>query len=302
MTQQSGHIHTPAECKKTSKLALTEQVEALRSKTQDQFAAWTIDGALSALATEKNPLRLNFFSTAMRILFEHIMDSRSPEDQVVNANWFKPERPNGKPTRWQRVMFAIQGGLSETFVKDELKVDLPPLRKRLLGAVDELSKHVHGRANTIIRDEKEQEAVAKETVEAMNEFLDALRECRDAVLKPMTEALDRAAINLLLSETILEIDELATHHSVDEIYVDDIIVQAIGADSMTYRVTGSLGVTLQWGSNSDLRRGDGAEVEQSFPFSCEFQLPLDDPWDLDLAELSYEVDTGSWRDMRASDE
>ena len=55
-------------------------------------------------------------------------------------------------------------------------------------------------------------------------------------------------------------------------------------------------------ANSDLRRGDGAEVEQSFPFSCEFQLPLDDPWDLDLAELSYEVDTGSWRDMRASDE
>lgn len=136
----------------------------------------------------------------------------------------------------------------------------------------------------------------------MGAFLEALHECREAVLKPIAEALDGAAIDALLSETILNVDELATHHSVDEIYVDNISVQTIGADSITYRVTGSLGVTLQWGSNSDIRRGDGAEAEQSFPFQCEFVIPLDDPWDLDLASLSYEVDTSKWRDAMASDE
>lgn len=286
----------------TNKRRLSKRVEALRSKTDDQFSEWAIDGALNALASAKNPLRLNFFSTAMRILFEHIMDTRSPEDEVGNANWFTCERKDGKPTRWQRVKFAIQGGLSETLVKRKLRIALPPLRKRLLDAVDELSKHVHGRENTIIRDVKEQDAVAEETIEAMNAFLDALHECREAVLKPIAEALDGAAIDALLSETILEIDELATHHSVDEIYIDDITVQKIGADSIKYRVTGSIGVRLQWGSDSDLRRGNGAETEQDFPFSCEFQLPLDDPWDLELASVSYDVDTSRWRDMIAPDE
>jgi len=176
------------------------------------------------------------------------------------------------------------------------------LRKRLLGAVDELSKHVHGREKTIIRDPSEQDTVVAQTVAAMGAFLDALHECRQAVLKPIAAALDRGAIDALLSETLLEVDELATDHSIDEIYVEDITVQTIGVDSITYRVSGEVGVRLQWSSNSDVRRGDGAEVEQSFPFQCEFELPLEDPWDLDLAELSYGVDTSKWRDAMAPDE
>ena len=109
-------------------------------------------------------------------------------------------------------------------------------------------------------------------------------------------------MDALLSETLLAVDEIATHHSVDEIYVDEVTVAAIGVDTITYVVTGSVEVTLQWGSNSDLRRGDGAETGQSFPFECEFRLPLDDPWNVDSAELSYVVDTSKWHDMMTPEE
>jgi hypothetical protein len=135
------------------KTTLSERVAALKLKTDNQFSVWAIEGALRALADNEKPLRLNFFSTGMRILFEHLMDTLSPEGEVVRASWFKPERDDGKPTRGQRIVFAIQGGLSETFVKEELKVDLPPLRKRLQTAFGELSKHVHGSEDTIIRDQ-----------------------------------------------------------------------------------------------------------------------------------------------------
>lgn len=137
---------------------------------------------------------------------------------------------------------------------------------------------------------------------AMEAFVDSLHACRNAVLAPIAEALDRAAVDALLSETLLAVDEIATHHSVDEIYVDEVTVAAIGVDTITYVVTGSVEVTLQWGSNSDLRRGDGAESGQSFPFECEFRLPLDDPWNLDSAELSYVVDTSKWHDMMTPEE
>jgi hypothetical protein len=279
-----------------SQTALNKDVTALRPKLIDQFSSWAVEGALRALADNDNPLRLSFFSIAMRILFEHIMDTLSPENQVVRTPWFKSESPEGKPTRWQRVMFAIQGGLSETFVKGELKVDLPPLRKRLLDSIDELSKHVHGREQTIVRDQSEQDVVVRRTVAAMAAFLDALHECRDAVLMPIADALDDAAIYALLTDTIVEVDELASHNSVDEVHVDRVTVHTIGFDTITYRVTGSIEVTLQWGSNSDVRRGDGVELGQSFPFQCEFQLPLDDLWDLDRAEPTYGVDTGAWRE------
>ncbi|WP_342740023.1 hypothetical protein [Bradyrhizobium sp. B117] len=45
-------------------------------------------GAQHALADAANPLRLNFFSTAMRILFEHMMGTLAPVDQVVQTEWF----------------------------------------------------------------------------------------------------------------------------------------------------------------------------------------------------------------------
>jgi len=286
----------------SDKHTLAETVAALRLKVDDQFSGWAIDGALRALTDSENPLRLNFFSTGMRILFEHLMDTLSPEDEVVKTSWFTPERDDGKPSRGQRVLFAIQGGLSEAFVKEKLKVDLPPLRKRLTDAFAELSKHVHGSENTIIRDQVEQDTVAERTAVSMGSFLDALRECREAVLKPIADALDSAAVDALLSDAMLEVDGLATHFSVDELYVESVIVSSIGADKITYEVTGSVEVTLQWGSNSDVRRGDGAESAQSFPFHCEFQLPLDDPWDVDRAILTYGVDVSRWHDMMTPDE
>ncbi len=68
----------------------------------------------------------------------------------------------------------------------------------------------------------------------------------------------------------------------------------IGPNTITYRVEGTISVSLQWGSNSDVRRGDGAELDDDFPFHCDIELPLGDPWDLNEAETNYGVDTSSW--------
>lgn len=230
------------------------------------------------------------------------MDTLAPVDQVKQASWFKPERPDGNATRWQRVVFTIQGGLSDTFVKDDLKVDPQPLRKRLLSAVDDLSKQVHGREQTIVTARVEQDASARATVMAMTAFLDTIHDCRAAILDPIAEALDDAAVDALLSDSLLEVDELASHFSLEEVYVHRTVVHAIGAHEITYRATGSVSVVLQWGSNSDLRRGDGAELSQSFPFFCDIEVPLDEPWELDLSEISCGVDTSSWRDAMSPDE
>ena len=104
------------------------------------------------------------------------------------------------------------------------------------------------------------------------------------------------------SETLGEVDELASHYSLEEVYVDRVVVHTIGVDTITYRATGSVAVVLQWGSNSDVRRGDGAELGQSFPFYCDLVLPLDEPWNLDLAETTYGVDTREWRDAMRPDD
>jgi hypothetical protein len=281
---------------------LIERVVALKLKLPDEFSGQIIGGALVALRDKDNPLRVNFFATAMRILYEHTMDRLSPRDEVRRTSWFKPETDDGRPTRAQRIKFAIHGGLSEQFVKEQLKVEIEPLRERVVGSFADLSTQIHSREDTIVLDPKDQAEFASGVVSAIEDFLAVMSECRDAVLRPIAEALDEAAVHVLLTDTIVEIEDLAPHSSVDELYVEEIHVDRIGVEAIGYRVNGSIEVTLQWGSNVDVNNDNGAEARQTFPFRCEFQLPVDEPWDLDPAEPQYFVDTSSWRDMMTPEE
>jgi hypothetical protein len=281
---------------------LTNQLDALKPKAIDAFSRSAITGAQHALVDMGNPLRLNFFSTAMRILFEHMIGTLAPIAEVTQSEWFVSERPENVPTRWQRIVFAIQGGMTDDFVKNMLQIDTAPLRQKLIKAVDNLSKHVHGREDTIVEGNDEQDVAASAAIEALGQFLDVYHECRTTILDAIQQELDDAAVNALIMDTIQEVDELASHHSVDEVYVGDTSVRSIGAHFITYRATGSVAITLQWGSNSDMRRGDGAEAGLSFPFRCDIQVSLDDPLDVASGDTDYAVDVSSWRDDMAPDD
>ena len=198
--------------------APADRLAALGPLAPDDFFRITIEGAASVLRDATNPLRLNLFSTAIRMLFEHIMGTLAPDADVEACPWYAPVDGQDKPVRAQRIQYWLQGGLSDDYLGSELGLVPDALRKRLLKAFNNLSKHVHGRANTLVRDPGEQETEAE----------------------------------------------------------------------------GTVSVTLQFGSNSDLRRGDGAELDDSFPFECLFDVPLDDPRDLSRAEVVSGVDTSSW--------
>lgn len=261
-----------------------------------------MDGARRALEGHDNPLRLNFFSTAMRILFEHMMDTLAPIEDVMRCAWFKSEKGDGKPTRGQRIIYAIQGGLLDSFVAEKLEIDPGTMRKRLLDAVDECSKQVHAREHTIVTDAAQQDLIAAATILAVKSLLDATQSCRATILEQIEDSLDEVAVDALLSETIVEIDELATHHFIQDICVGKVVVHAIGPEIITYKSKGSIDVILQFGSNSDIRNDMGAQIPQTFPFSCDIGVSLSDPWDLGDAELSYAVDVSSWRDAMMPDD
>lgn len=279
-------------------MPLEDRVSILKRKAIDEFSMLALDGARHALADTVNPLRFNFFSNALRILLEHMMQVLAPDEQIIQSSWFEAEKADGKPTRGQRIVFAIQGGLSDVFVKRFLQINVAPLRKRLISAMDDLSKHVHGREDTIITDVTEQNQAVCSALDALETFLTTYHECRFVIVDPIQEQLSDAAVEALLRETIQEIDELATHHSIEEVYVHETRVKGIGPHTITYHAKGSVSVELQYGSNSDLRRGDGALIEDSFPFECDIDVSLDDPWDLSTADTSYAVDTSKWYEGR----
>lgn len=188
----------------------------------------------------------------MRMPSEHMMDTLAPMDVVMQCAWYTPEKEDSKATWGQRITYAIQGGLSERFVTEQLHVDPQPIRRLPLDAVDECSKQVHARQYSEITDLGEQDAVAAATISAVGGLQDILRFYRRAVLEPIVESLDEAAVDTLPSESLLKVDELAPHWSLQDVDVRETVVHVIGPDTVTYRSTGSIDVILQFGSNSDL--------------------------------------------------
>ena len=276
-------------------------LEALEDLAIDDFSRRVIRGAARVLADRENPLRLNLFATASRMLLEHLMGTLAPRDQVEACWWYALQPDTDKPTRAQRIRYCLRGGLADEFVHDELKIDPKPLEASLVRAYSQLSKHVHGRSETVVEVEAKQDAEATEIVSAIGAFLAGYHDARKQLLDPLAESLDSGAVDALLSETILSVDELASHHSVEDVYVHETRVESIGAEWVRYRTTGSVDVVLQWGSNSDLRNGDGAESEQSFPFVCTFDVPVERPHDIEDAEPEWAVDTSSWTDLFEDD-
>lgn len=251
------------------------------------------------LADKSNPLRLNNYSYAMRELTRHVLHRLAPDDYVISCPWYKNETDKEKGiTRKQRAYYAVQGGLENSYVENTLGLEVEDIHSRLVKAINSLSKFTHIEPNVFDLPEADIDALVNETNESVYGFLTTIRDCRKMIIDSLWEHIDSAVIDEALRETIIAIDELASHHFIDEVYTDKVEIYEINHESIKFRVYGSIGCELQWGSNSDLRRGDGAVLPQSFPFVCELTSPVDAPEEIESIEDSLGVDTSSWTDVR----
>lgn len=161
-----------------------------------------------------------------------------------------------------------------------------------------MSKFTHIELKVFNLPDADVDALVKETTEAVNRFLVTISDCRRLIIDSLWEQIDSAIIDEALRETIQAIDELASHHFIDEVYTDKVEIYEINHEFIRFRVNGSIGCELQWGSNSDLKRGDGAVLPQSYPFMCELISPVYEPEAFECIEESLGVDTSSWTDVR----
>ena len=261
---------------------------------RDLFAA-----SQKNLSDKSNPLRLNNYSYAMRELTRHILHRLAPDKNVLNCDWYKNETDSDNGiTRKQRAYYAVQGGLQDSYVQNTLGLEVEEIHKDLIKAINKLSKFTHIESKVFGLPDAKVDALVNESTEAVNGFLVTIRECRRLIISSLWEQIDSTVIDQTLLETIQAIDELASHHFIDEIYTDKIEISEINHEFITFHVNGSIGCELQWGSNSDLRRGDGTTLPQSYPFTCELISPVCDPEAVESIEESLGVDTSSWTNIR----
>lgn len=268
----------------------------VREGLATEFERRLFDAALANLADTEHPLRLNNFAYAIRELSRHVLQRLAPDERVRACSWYiKDPAALLRVTRRQRTTYAIQGGLTDAYVADVLGIDVGSLHVQLLNAIDNLSKYTHVEAATFASPVSEVDHQTDEVLNALSDLFRLIEECKAEVANALEERIGTAVVDQVLQETVLAIDELATHHSIDEIYTDHVEVEAIDDQFIHITARGTLECELQWGSSSDLRRGDGAVLAQSFPFMCELKSVVESPEEFHPDLTTLQVDTSAWR-------
>lgn len=268
---------------------MIEGQDSFRDMLPDDFSKMLLDGGLEVLAG-KNPIRAHLFAAAMREVLTYLLHEMAPDEELEAAPWFKKEA-NG-PTRRQRMTFAIQGGLSNELVT-ELGVDASDMHRRVAAEVAELNKRTHVKPGSLLTDDPEIKDFATDVIAAVAEFLEIISDMRDAVAEAVVHGASEQVFGSFLQESSDIIDMLSSHSFVEQVDVESISVLKIGAHEITYEAEGTVYIELNYGSGSDRAAGDGATMNDDYPFKCRMTGGVTDLKDIH-AVFDMEVDASSF--------
>jgi len=258
---------------------------------------------LENASDNSNRLRLSNFAFAMRELMRHVLNRLAPDESVIQCIWFEQTHQDvGKATGAQKALYAVQGGLSADYVKDVLGLDVGPIVKHYNAAIRELSQFTHVTQNVFELDAESVDESIGATNEAVGELFETISSLRKDLGDSLWQHIDSAVVNEALSESIQAFDEAASHHSVDEVGVEEVVVFKIDHEMIRFHASGWITAELQWGSNSDIRNGDGATGSMTSNFECQLTSPVDDPESVSVDENTLGVEEGPWRMRENEDE
>lgn len=173
-------------------------------------------------------------------------------------------------TREQRIKYAVQGYLSDDYREKVLHLDLQEMSKTLRDSIGDLSKYTHVNPDTFDVDGNTIDDVSLSIMTDTLRFFMTVNEAQLLVEKAIDNCIDKEMVSQFYIETHNELDNLATHHEVLSYLITDLIQVGKDEETITMQAKGFVNVRLQYGSDGDVRRDEGYETEERFPFSSEF--------------------------------
>ncbi|WP_027125265.1 hypothetical protein [Gelidibacter mesophilus] len=275
-----------------------KDVNELRIILETEFQKNLLDSSIDNLNDQNNKLRFNNFAYSIRELSRHILHSLSPDNDVRNCSWYKNETqtPNGI-SRGQRVKYAIQGGLEDKFVEQEIMEieEINDLKKDIKDSIEILNKYTHINQCTYDIESSQIEIFSKQIIGAFSTFAKTINESRELIINQIEYKISNEFVEHSIYANIDEISLLSTHHYLEEITPDFIKVLKIESKIIKIEVDGTVDVRLQWGSNRDLDKDIGAETHTSFPFCSLLNLEIGKKLlDSKVTIEEFNVNTDDW--------
>jgi hypothetical protein len=272
-------------------------VQRLKARLTDDFSRDLLQGALDALTQKNVNTRVQHFSVSLRELSDYVLKRMAPDDETIKrCIWYKQVPHTDGPTRRQQTLYSSRGGLSDSFIKKELNLDPAEFHRDFGPVFKELNKRTHLRPDTVITDPAEIEEFANETIGALLEIFEVTDDIRNQIVRCIEKHLHDEAIGAFINETIDSLDLIAGRYETGGVLTDEMRVLSIDADSIRYEITGSVDVTLHYGSGSD-----AASIDENFPFTCATAASVRAPLNLLSEKTEMKVDTTAWHGEEEED-
>jgi len=265
--------------------------EIILSFLETDFEKQLFEAAMYNLSETHNKLRFNNFAYSMRQLIEHFLDRLGPENEILQAPWYE-EPQNRKTTREQQIKFAIQGWFTDEFFKKTLNIDYMDVSSRLRKSYNNvLNKYTHIKECSFDVPDKEAQTLSQEVLKNTIDFFNAVQESIFKVNYAIIES-----INEDFSYDVKEeLNCIATHYEVKAIFYDDIDLIKRKSNTLEYLVSGTINVRLQYGSDGDMRRGDGYETTMDFPYTSNVTISFNnEDYSLEASNIDTKIDTESF--------
>lgn len=274
-----------------------DNFDKIRKILISPFEIDLFDASLASLNDKTNKLRYNNFAYSIRELSRHFLYSLSPELSIKKCRWYKIETTDDKPTRGQRVKYAIQGGITDEILKkwgfdiDELKETI----KTVIETINSLSKYTHINPDVFYLKDVDIEKNSKHVLETFEKLVETIDEYREKLKCFLDCHIEGHMISSVVTTFFENIDSLAPHHSLNDSEVSDYHISEITDEEIIVNVSGFLHVTLEYGSRQERREGDGLDLEESFPFETKIKYEISEDFPSDKHEIDdYDVDTSEW--------
>lgn len=272
-------------------------VNEIKYILDSEFERNLLDAALHNLKDIDNKLRYNNFAYSIRELSRHFLHRLSPEENVLACNWFEPITDNGKPSRTQRIKYAIQGGINDEnlsalgFDVEELGDDIKALKK----AIDSLSRYTHINPDVFGLVEEDVKRMSEEVLTHFKVFANRIKDSREDFKHALEGKIEDQMIDAVISNHYENVDSLAPHQSLDYSELTEYHIIDINHSAIVVEVFGNVYFTLEYGSKKERREGDGLDINEDFPFQTKIHYEIGSEFPSKNFEVEgFDVDTSEW--------
>jgi hypothetical protein len=194
----------------------------------------------------------------------------------------------------QRLKYAIQAGLSDDFVSSTLGIEVDEEVDDFREMFDDLNRYTHFTEKHFDVEGKHAYDFALKALKTLNRLFEVIEERSTSLLRNAERHAHEVLQDVLMNKIIQELSDLATHYSVDEVYMPDLEITEWDARTVKYKGFGTVGCQFQYGPDLDVRRGDGILTDDSYPVTCDFEAAASAPLKLRIISGTLYVDNSSF--------